>query len=356
MKSITLPLPNGFFVKKLRDLARRLRQAVVQMRSNSSLDELSGVYNSNGEGDTIYFIDRLTENALIQYVEDEFAWQCPCYLVAEGVSGREGLALGGAENRPPEESVRLIVDPIDGTRGLMTDKRSGWVLCGVAPNRGDETTLADVRVAVMSEIPTAKQWRADTFWAVRGKGAYGEWEDILSGAFRSGPLHPRPSRATGLEHGFASFAKFFPGARDAIAEVEEEVIRRVAGPPEPERALVFEDQYISTGGQLYELIMGHDRLVADLRPLMRPVLEARGLPPSLTCHPYDLAAVLVAQEAGVVVTDEHGDSIRCPLDTETECCWIGYANEAIRAAVAPIIRAVLEERNLPAAAKGNQKK
>ena len=32
---------------------------------------------------------------------------------------------------------RVIVDPIDGTRGLMYQKRSAWILTGVAPNRGD---------------------------------------------------------------------------------------------------------------------------------------------------------------------------------------------------------------------------
>jgi fructose-1,6-bisphosphatase/inositol monophosphatase family enzyme len=339
-------MPDEFFVKTLRDLARRMRQAVLTVRSETNLDELAGVQDANGEGDTIYAIDRLTENALIQYVEDEIAWQCPCYLVAEGVCGRAGLPLGDAANRPPAESVRLLVDPIDGTRGIMTDKRSAWVLIGLAPNRGEETTLADVRVAVMTEIPTTKQWRSDTLWAVRGQGAFGEWEDILTGAFRSGPLQPRPSRATDLAHGFASFAKFFPGARDVLAAIEEDVLIRVVGPPEPGRAVVFEDQYISTGGQLYELIMGHDRFIADLRPQMRPVLESRGLPPSLTCHPYDLATVLIAEEAGVIVTDADGGPIRYPFDTETECSWIGYANPALHDLIGPALRDALVERGL----------
>ena len=36
---------------------------------------------------------------------------------------------------------RVIVDPIDGTRGLMYQKRSAWILTGVAPNRGPGTSL-----------------------------------------------------------------------------------------------------------------------------------------------------------------------------------------------------------------------
>ena len=37
---------------------------------------------------------------------------------------------------------RIIVDPIDGTRGLMEQKRRAWVLTGVAPNRGPGESLA----------------------------------------------------------------------------------------------------------------------------------------------------------------------------------------------------------------------
>ena len=39
------------------------------------------------------------------------------------------------------------------------------------------------------------------------------------------------------------------------------------GPADVTRATVFDDQYISTGGQFYELIVGHDRFNADLRPV-----------------------------------------------------------------------------------------
>ena len=52
--------------------------------------------------------------------------------------------------------------------GWMYQKRSGWVLTGVAPNRGPETSLADIEVAVQTEIPLVKQHLCDTAWAVRG--------------------------------------------------------------------------------------------------------------------------------------------------------------------------------------------
>ena len=62
--------------------------------------------------------------------------------------------------------------------------------------------------------------------------------------------------------------------------------------PEPRRAACFEDQYASTGGELYELIAGHDRFIADLRPLVK----SASLPPPLCCHPYDLCTALIAVE------------------------------------------------------------
>ena len=44
------------------------------------------------------------------------------------------------------------------------------------------------------------------------------------------------------------------------------------GPAVAGKAACFEDQYLSTGGQLYELMAGHDRFIADIRPLLIAVL------------------------------------------------------------------------------------
>src|SRR2546429_5760840 len=96
----------------------------------------------------------------------------PIVLIAEGLpTGKLVLPLG-----TPEENAtwRIIVDPIDGTRGLMYQKRSAWVLTGVAPNRGAETNLSDVELAIQTEIPLVKQHLSDCLWAVRGEGPHPE--------------------------------------------------------------------------------------------------------------------------------------------------------------------------------------
>ena len=81
---------------------------------------------------------RVSEEVLIDFFEREVASRVPVLLIAEGLSdGRMILPRGTAES---DVAWRIIVDPIDGTRGLMYQKRSGWILTGVAPNRGPETS------------------------------------------------------------------------------------------------------------------------------------------------------------------------------------------------------------------------
>src|SRR5205085_90453 len=193
-------------------------------------------------------------------------------------------------------------------------------------------------------IPLVKQHLSDTLWAVRGQGAQGERFNRLSGEGYKLALHS--SRARSIAHGFAMVARFFPGAREELAAIDEEIVRGALGPPLHGKAHCFEDQYISTGGQLYELMAGHDRFVADLRPLMEQVLERRGQSLGICCHPYDLCAELIARELGVIVTDAHGQPLTAPLDVEADVAWVGYANGAIRAQIEPLLRRALAERGL----------
>jgi hypothetical protein len=141
-------------------------------------------------------------------------------------------------------------------------------------------------------------------------------------------------------------SRFFPGAREELAAIDEEIVRGALGPVQPGKAHCFEDQYISTGGQLYELMAGHDRFVTDVRPLMERSLAARGLRLGICCHPYDLATELIAREAGVIVTDVAGGPLDAPLDVASEVSWAGYANARIRAQVEPLLHAALRTRGL----------
>lgn len=330
-----------FFLEPLRRLHASIADAVVRSAEEQDIEQLAEVA-ADDEGDTIYAVDRVSEEVLLRFLEEEVAPRHPLVLIAEGLEGGKiVLPRGTAEENA---RWRVIVDPIDGTRGIMYQKRSAWILTGVAPNRGPETCLADIEFAIQTEIPLLKQHLADSIWAFRGRGVQGERRNRLSGETR--PFRPRPSSATTIAHGFAMVARFFPGAREELAAIDEEIVRAALGPVEKGKTHCFEDQYISSGGQFYELMAGHDRFVADLRPLLEQVLARRGLALGICCHPYDVATELIARELGVIITTPDGHPLRSRLDVESEVAWVGYANDGIRAQIEPHLLQALRKRGL----------
>ncbi len=326
----------------IRRVHERVRDAVVAESERARVDELAEVADDESEGDTIYAVDRVSEELLVEMFETELAQQTSLVLVAEGIEG--GFLVLPRGSSEDEAAWRVVVDPIDGTRGIMYQKRSAWVLTGVARNRGPETNLQDIELAVQTEIPLVKQHLCDVLWAIRGEGAHGERLNRLTGERQ--PLSLRPSRATTIRHGFAMIARFFPGARDELAAIDEEIVRGALGPVEHGKAHCFEDQYLSSGGQLYELMMGHDRFVADLRPLVEALINRRGETLGICCHPYDMCTELIAREVGVHVTDERGEPLRSALRIEPDVAWAGYANEHIRREIEPLLRDALKRRGL----------
>ena len=325
-------------IELLLDLHGRVRDDVVAAAERQHIESLAAV-DRDEPGDTIYALDVVGE-AVVTGFANVLARDHSFVLVAEGLKGGRRSYPEGCD--PASVDWWIIVDPIDGTRGLMYQKRSAWVLTGVAPNRGPATSLRDIVLAVQTEIPLVKQHLSDQLWAVRGQGARARRHNRLTGESR--PIELRPSTATTIAHGYASIARFFPGARDQSAALDDAIVLGALGPYAPGKAHCFEDQYASTGGQLYELAAGHDRFVADLRPLLGPVLAGRGLPPALTCHPYDICTALIAEESGVVVTDPYGRTLDAPLNLEAEVAWAGYANARIRAEVEPLLQRELRMR------------
>ena len=141
-------------------------------------------------------------------------------------------------------------------------------------------------------------------------------------------------------------ARFFPGAREELAAIDEEIVMEALGPVQPGKAHCFEDQYICSAGQLYELMAGHDRFVADLRPLLEKILASRGLVLGICSHPYDLCTELIARELGVIVTDVQGFPLSAPLNVEANVDWVGYANRHIKAQIEPLLQGALRRRAL----------
>lgn len=169
-------------------------------------------------GDTIYAIDRVGEQALLELLEEHLARWLPLVVVAEGLADTgHGPGIAVLPTGAPFASAgfRVVVDPIDGTRGLMYGKRSAWILTGIATQSGPPgrvPTLRDIDVAVQTEVPTRKQILADTLSAVRGRGACGKRTNLES--VESHPFDLAPSTASSIEHGFGQVMRAFPGGRD----------------------------------------------------------------------------------------------------------------------------------------------
>jgi hypothetical protein len=107
------------------------------------------------------------------------------------------------------------------------------------------------------------------------------------------------------------------------------------------QSLIFEDQYISTGGQFVELMTGHDRFCCDLRPVFYDIIRSRFIRQpdiGLQCHPYDIAGLLAARNSGVQITDAWGNELDAAFDLSTPVHWCGYANPALKALIAPVVR------------------
>jgi len=94
----------------IKQLHETIRSSVVEACERSSLEQLSSIV-ADDEGDTIFAVDRVSEELLIDFFEREIASRVPIVLIAEGLEGGELVLPRGA---PRSDAVwRIVVDPID---------------------------------------------------------------------------------------------------------------------------------------------------------------------------------------------------------------------------------------------------
>ena len=326
----------------LAEAGRAVRNKVLNSLATSTEEQLSTVHQESYE-DTIYTIDRHAEEVLLPVLTTYAGDAGGIVLMAEGIGDENGLTLPiGME--PDQANLRIIMDPIDGTRNIMYNKRAAFFLAGAAPNKGKSTRLSDIEVAVMVELPTSKQYLSDVLWAFKGEGCYAQSENVLDGT--TIPRTIRPSKAKTIIGGFAQFSRFFPPGREILSAMEDEIIQTIMPSNPGGKAIVFEDQYICSGGQLYEMLMGHDRFIADVRGLLYAYLRKQGKEIGHVCHPYDVCAHLIGTEAGLIITDTEGNPVDAPFDLNATINWIGYANAYIMHEVRPLLMAMLKKYKL----------
>lgn len=316
-------------IPQLLSLQNQVLAAVRQSVADATTDQLSRTIRDE-EGDTIFGIDLDAEAVLIPFCE-QWGRSCSFLLMAEG------LEPSGRRFGTGELQFRLIIDPIDGSRGLMHDKRSAWCLAAVAEEHGDDTRMEHVVAAAMTELPTTRHGFIDQLWATGDHPAIGQRQNLFNGSVAD--LDITPSRQTTLHHGFATVCDYFPGGKAVLARIAERILHEEMGGWNPEKAEVFCDQYIASGGQLAELILGRDRFVLDVRPL---VYQFLGVESSLCSRPYDLCTQMIAKNAGVIVCDPFGAPLNCPLDITTNIAYAAYANAGLAARLQPIVTAALK--------------
>lgn len=295
-----------------------------QMKEQNSFELSKIAYDVSG--DSSYAIDANLDKPIDTFFRQFGNNVGSCLLISEGAKPKPF----GAE-KPEDCKYVVIIDPVDGTRGLMYNMTSAWTLAGVALNKSG-VSLKDIEIALQTELPTTKQYLFDSFVGVKNRGVKSTRHNILTGDYNE--WKPEPSKAKSIKRGFAMLSKFFEGSKTQTAEIEEQLYKRL-NLFKKERAMVFDEEYIASGGQFSRLSTGAYRFCGDLRPLF-----SRGL----CAHPYDVCTEIIPKELGVEVTDINGNDLCPPLDTTTDVAWLGYANKSIRKQVEPVLQEVLKEK------------
>ena len=136
------------------DVRRAARGALCSAVERDSIAELAR-QSHQGAGDVTYAIDVPAERALDDWLASE-ARRGPLSLLTEDAGWRHVgpgprgvmVELSGFDHGGP----RIVVDPIDGTRNLMTDLRSAWTVVALAPPGASEPRMSDVVLGVLSEL------------------------------------------------------------------------------------------------------------------------------------------------------------------------------------------------------------
>jgi hypothetical protein len=322
------------------------REAVRAALMTAGSNEMTKVASVTA-ADTIYGIDTIAEAALFTYLETH-QHEAPAFVLTGEFETGEAIQFGKAQPQ-----FRVLLDPIDGTRLLMHKKASGWILTGIAPERGDATRLRDIFFSLQTELPPPKQTYADTLWASQFSAAHGICENLATR--EQSQIIFNVERSADLQHGFISFVNLFPRGKQVIAALEEEFLYSPAiippdSTPDESRqhatAPIFEDQHLSTGGQLYALMTGQMRLVADFRPLLNRQWRSRAEATVLCAHPYDLAAWLIAPKAGVSLYAADGSVFDGPTNPTAEIGWLGFANQKLADAYLSTLLKIFRQNNL----------
>ena len=335
---MSAPFDLPFWRERVEDLCDRLRDAtrrtLEEARSPAGRDALARPV-SRGAGDVTFGLDLPSEVVCTEWLH-EVAREAPLSLLTEDAGWRHRGPRGELTTFD-HGGPRIAIDPIDGTRNLMADLRPAWTLAAVAAPGPELPWLRDVVLGFASELPNLGAGRWRRVRAEKGAGC-----ELLTGRCGDSaivsrdPLHVDDD--TRCDHGYFPFFRYERTQARALAAIEAEFHERLAENEDADTRSLYDDQYISNGGQLVLLTLGTYRFVADLRAWLA---ERTGIQ-TTTSKPYDSAgAVLCAREAGAVVEDTAGAELDYPLDATTPVSFVGFVNRGTRERLRPHLDAAL---------------
>ena len=230
-------------------------------------------------------------------------------------SASTGAACFPRARAERDAEIVALVDPIDGTRGLMYQKRPAWILTGIAPyrggardarghsHRGADRDSAGEAAPRRHAVGRGRRGRPRRTDRSRSRARARRWRCGRRGRRRS-PTASAASRSSS------------PGRARELAAIDDAVVSRLLGEARRRRRSA-----------------GVRRRVPVVR---RPALRACGRPRSLDGRPAPSPSArparrwaarrfsartrtissceLIAREAGVIVTDPRGAPLSAPLD------------------------------------------
>jgi myo-inositol-1(or 4)-monophosphatase len=284
----------------VRDLSLALREHVLPSLGLHALRAHDPDAAAAG-GDITFAIDSHAEDLLERFLAERAA-DVAFY------SEDRGLVA------PPGATTVLVVDPIDGTRPALAGLESCCVSVAAAPLR-DGVTMGEVTLGCVVEIPSGQ-----VFLAERGAGLKESPPVLLSKNDR-------------VDRMFWTYGFRGRPARQ-LTEVLADLIdsSSVGGASFDLGSAAFDITRVVTG-QLDAYVEPGPRMIADV-PGMGAEFRRVGHGAVLNNSPYDLAAgVLIAEEAGAVVTDAYGHSLRgrelLGSGEEFQMSVVTSANEAL---------------------------
>jgi myo-inositol-1(or 4)-monophosphatase len=257
-------------------LARRLRERVLP-ELGSHAGRAHGATGAGG--DVTFAIDEGAEAELEAFL----ARHAPG--VAFYSEDRGLVSPAGAEHV-------LVVDPIDGTRPAMAGLESACVSVAAAPLGDGNPLMGDVCAASIVEIKTGLGYHA-----LRGGGVRSD-------------VPVRLSANTSLQRMFWTYGFRGRPARMTVEVLGDLIDGASVGGATFELGSACFDAMCVLAGRLDAYLEPGPRLVAEI-PSARAAFERVGNGHVLNNSPYDLAAaVLLLEEAGAVVTDAAGRTLR----------------------------------------------